>query len=399
VVKPISRQNDVALNAILSIALALSSSLVCPQTTFARDDKASSTPSAASAPSAVVHKTTIAPTSTKQYPVGYAVTSTEYDFKEQKIHYKIAIWYPTSRKDGTHDYILGPSHISANLAVDSPVAQGRFPIIFYSHGATGSGTSSFFTCELLARNGYIVVAPDYLDEVNAARIDETVPFDGFMRMKTTRYIYWLREYGLNKAAREGRTVFAYRPEQLKQTMDTVLAWDKDQENKFHNRIDEEKVGLFGHSFGAWTSLLAAGASPDFHDKRVKAVVALSGPVNEFVFKIATDNDLKDVKVPVLFEYGERETALGRRDDKTLLYDFAAAPKMLISIKDADHLSFSGGIKGEHKLSSEYLDADPIRKTISETTLDFFDGFLKNERERLDALKTRKEGVASSFADF
>lgn len=336
---------------------------------------------------------------TKNYYVGYTVVSNEYVYKDQKANYKIAVWYPSALNAGTHVYKLGPSSVNADLAVDSPVADGKFPIVFYSHGATGSGTSSFFICELLAKNGYIVVAPDYLDTVNAARIDEPVPFDGFMRMKTNRDIYWLREYGLNKASREGRTAFEYRPEQLKSTIELALAWNKADGNRFLNKIDADRVGLFGHSFGAWTSLLLCGADAKRLDKRIKAVVALSGPVNEFVYKVDSDNDLKAINVPVLFEYGDQEPALGRRDDKALLFEPANAPKMLLSIKNADHLSFSGGIKGEHKSSTEYLNDDVPRKTISETTLDFFDGFLKSNESKLERLKARTEGISSSAAQF
>lgn len=331
----------------------------------------------------------------KSYPVGYSVINNEYGYKDQKAPYKVALWYPSTKSDGKHIYKLGPSSVEAELSVDSDLAPGKFPIVFYSHGATGSGTSSFWVCELLAKHGYIVVAPDYLDTVNAARIDEPVAFDAFMRMKTNRDIQILREFGLNRAAKDGRSWFAYRPEQLKSTIDKLLAWNSDSQSKFCNHIDTERVGLFGHSFGAWTSLLLAGADSEFSDNRVKAVVALSGPVNEFVFKAESDNDLKSIQVPILFEYGDQEPKHGRKDDKALLFDAANAPKFLLAVRDADHLSFSGGIKGEHKLSQEYLEKDEPRKTVAETTLDFFDAFLKDDKEKLQRLKTRTDGVSFS----
>lgn len=331
----------------------------------------------------------------KSHPVGYSVITNEYDYKDQKAPYKVALWYPSIKSNGKHIYKLGPSSVEAELSVDSELAPGKFPILFYSHGATGSGTSSFWVCELLAKHGYIVVAPDYLDIVNAARIDEPVAFDAFMRMKTNRDIQILREFGLNKAAKEGRSLFAYRPEQLKSTIDKMLAWNSDSQSKFFNHIDTERVGLFGHSFGAWTSLLLAGADSKFSDNRVKAVVALSGPVNEFVFKAESVNDLKAVHVPTLFEYGEQEPTHGRKDDKALLFDPANAPKILLAIKDADHLSFSGGIKGEHKLSREYFEKDEPRRIVAETTLDFFDAFLKDDKEKLQRLKSRTDGVSFS----
>jgi predicted dienelactone hydrolase len=389
-------------NSVRCILLALIITISAPLGLAAKETKSfSSTTATQTQTTAVteVIRSTGNESKPQIFPVGYKVDSNEYEFKDQKAPYKIAIWYPSAKPAGQHIYKIGPSSISADLAVDAPVAEGRFPIIFYSHGATGSGTSSFFICEMLARNGYIVVAPDFLDMVNAARIDDPVPFNAIMRMNTTHYIYWLREYGLNKASGEGRTIYNYRPEQLQSTMKKALAWDQDSNSIFHNHVDSDRIGLFGHSFGAWTSLLVSGASAKYYDKNVKAVVALSGPVNDFVFKVEGDNDLKHIKIPVLFEYGELEPSLGRRDDKSLLFEPANSPKMLLAIKNADHLSFSGGVKGEHKLSAEYLEQDPPRKTISETTLDFFDGFLKNDKKKLERLETRTDGISFSAVQF
>lgn len=377
--------------------------------------------------------------------IGYTVLSDQFAFKDEAVPFKIAVWYPSSQKKSGHSTGTAPSHspsadsfsslerafnpgpstqsdppretssppvaqthfaypigsnkIESDLVLNAPVAEGKFPVVFYSHGATGAGTSSFFICELLARNGYIVVAPDFLDTVFVARIDQPVPYDGFLWMRTDQYISWLRELGLNKASREGRTLFEYRPMQLKQTMEKVFVLNKDSKSALFNHVDEDRIGLFGHSFGAWTSVLLAGASPTFQDKRVKAVVALSGPVNEHVYAVASENDLSAVNVPILFEFGDQEPAKGRKDDKTFLFDKSKSPKQLISIKGADHLSFSGGVKGEHKKASEYLTEDPQRKTISETTLDFFNAFIKGDAGSKAKLKDRSEGVASSIADF
>lgn len=334
-----------------------------------------------------------------EYSIGYSVLSDQVSFRDQTVPFKIAVWYPSSQKSSASAYPIGANKIETDLVTDGACAAGKFPIVFYSHGATGSGTSSFFICELLAKNGYIVVAPDFLDTVYVTRIDQPVPFDSYLWMRTDQYISFLRELGLNKASKEGRTMFAYRPAQLKQTMVKTFALNKDSNSFLFNHIDENQIGLFGHSFGAWTSVLLAGASPELHDNRVKAVAALSGPVNEHVYAVASDNDLNSVNVPILFEYGDQEPAKGRRDDKKFLFDKAKSPKMLISIKDADHLSFSGGVKGEHKTVNEYLNDDAPRKTISETTLDFFNAFVRGDGASKDKLKNRTDGVASSTCEF
>ncbi|MBX9669917.1 MAG: hypothetical protein K2X93_20005 [Candidatus Obscuribacterales bacterium] len=333
------------------------------------------------------------------HPVGFSVFSTTYTYKEHQIPYKVAIWYPAvTNAHGTYSYKIGPSKIQAEISLGAKALDGRFPIVFYSHGATGAGTSSFFICEQLARNGYIVAAPDFLDTVCVARIDETIPFDGYLHLKTNRYIQWLRQVGLNKAAKEGRSIYSYRPEQLTQVIEKVLSMNEKEDSILFGHIDKEKLALFGHSFGAWTSLLVAGIERNFVDKRVKAVVALSSPVNESVYSVDTQNDLASVHIPVLFEYGELEPGLGRQNDETFLFAKANRPKMLICIKNADHLSFSGGVRGEFQKATDYVEKDPVRRTIAETTQTFLDVFVKNDRSKLSQLRSQKDGIASLLTE-
>ncbi|MBX9692827.1 MAG: dienelactone hydrolase family protein [Cyanobacteria bacterium] len=324
---------------------------------------------------------------------GFKTDSREFGYEGALIPYKIAIWYPSPDRASSDYYQIGPSRISTDAAFDGAVAKGKFPVVFYAHGATGAGTSSFFLCETLARAGYIVVAPDFLDTLAVARIQERVEYDSLTRMRFYQYIYWLRNYGLDKAASLGRVQFTYRLDQLKSTIDYMLSLNDKKESVFYQHLDTDRIGLVGHSFGAWTSLLLAGASLQFHDERIKAVAALSGPVNDNVYAVVSDNDLARVHTPVLFEYGEKEKDFGRADDKTLLYDKANSPKILIRIVNADHFAFSGGVKGEFPNAESYIEQDSARRTISTTTRDFFDLFLKKDETARKRLKQPGDGAS------
>lgn len=328
--------------------------------------------------------------------IGFTLLSNSFKYRGGEIQSKIAVWYPSQTSPAEFDYKLGPSLVKTSCAVDGKLQSGSFPIIFYSHGATGAGTSSFFICERLAKAGYIVAAPDFPDEVVAARIQQPVDFNTEMSLKTYRYIYWLRHYALNKAAKEGRELYSTRPQQLRQTIQILLKADRDSSSPFFEHIDEERIGLMGHSFGAWTSTMVSGADGEDVVPHLKAVVALSGPVNSKVYRVSSKNDLRRVKVPILFEYGEQETADGRGSDKEWLYDKANEPKVLFCIKDANHLSFSGGIKGEYKTTTEYLEKDGARKTIADSTVDFFDAFIKGDEFARNRLLKPDAGVSRSF---
>lgn len=332
---------------------------------------------------------------------GFKVIDQNYDFGDKQIPYKVGIWYPSDDSPTQYNYCIGPSKILSEAAYNGRVSDGKYPLIVYAHGATGAGTSSFFLCELLAESGYIVAAPDFLDPVYVARIQEPVVYDPYASMRFNEYIYWLRQYGLNKAAGEGRERFAYRPKQLRATIDHLLKLNSENGSFVFNRIDPKKIGVVGHSFGAWTAIVSSGADKSLKDRRIRVVAALSGPVNRKVYAVDSTNDLKGVRIPILFEYGENEgeSEFKRQGDKELLFDKANRPKVLYCIRNADHFSFSGGVLGRHKRSSEYRTLDPARRAISETTRDFFDAFLKGDSSAKENLSRAKEGVASSFVEF
>ncbi len=323
---------------------------------------------------------------------GFRTDSRDFAYHGSQILYKLAVWYPSPDKSTDSYYQIGPSRISSKAAFDGLVENGKHPVVFYAHGATGAGTSSFFLCETLARAGYIVVAPDFLDTLAVARIQERVEYDALTSMRFHQYIYWLRNYGLNKASELGREQFSYRLQQLESTIDYFLSLNEKKDSAFYQRMDTERIGVVGHSFGAWTGLLVAGASLQFQDKRIKAVAALSGPVNEKVYSVVSANDLARVHAPILFEYGEKETDLGREDDKKLLYDKANAPKILIRINGADHFAFSGGVKGEYPTADSYIEQDPAKRAISLTTRDFFDLYLKKDETARQRLTNPAEGA-------
>jgi hypothetical protein len=77
-------------------------------------------------------------------------------------------------------------------------------------------------------------------------------------------------------------------------------------------------------------------------------------------------------------FGEKEVAEGRGDDRGLFYDRMTCPKYLLEIANADHFTFSGGVKSEYPSIDEYLADDPRRAAISRYTLAFFEYYLKND---------------------
>src|SRR5438093_12034742 len=71
------------------------------------------------------------------------------------------------------------------------------------------------------------------------------------------------------------------------------------------KMDHGKIGVGGHSYGAFTSLLIAGMNGAFTDPRVRAVLAMSPP-GPSPDRGITIQSFTTVKVPVMFMTGTND---------------------------------------------------------------------------------------------
>jgi predicted dienelactone hydrolase len=132
----------------------------------------------------------------------------------------IGIWYPSS--EHTSSQPVGP--FQQNVALNAAIAGTKLPVIFISHGASGSLASHYGTALALAQAGFVVVA-----------------------LTHTGDNYQDQTYTGN------RINLTDRPRQLKQVIGFVLEeWNE------HTHIDAERVGEFGFSLGGFTALVQAG---------------------------------------------------------------------------------------------------------------------------------------------
>lgn len=137
----------------------------------------------------------------------------------------LMVWYPGTVASET--WQAGPYAIHATR--NAPLAPGRHPLVLISHGSGGGEFGHADLAEKLAQNGYIVIT--------------------------------LRHLGDSFDHPEGRgsDVQLYgRPWQAKTALDAVLA-----SPAFKDAVDETRIGMAGFSAGGYTTLVMAGARPDF----------------------------------------------------------------------------------------------------------------------------------------
>jgi predicted dienelactone hydrolase len=148
---------------------------------------------------------------------------------------QVIVVYPTKAAAGTTT--SGPFTISAKR--DAAPAPGSYPLIVFSHGASGTNLGHHDSLTALARAGFVAAAVEHPRD--NARDDSGAATD-------------LQMIG--------------RPHHIVALIDGLLA-----DPAMGPLIDKNRIGMVGHSAGGYTALLIAGAVPNFAlAKEYRAVV-------------------------------------------------------------------------------------------------------------------------------
>ena len=188
---------------------------------------------------------------------------------------------------------------ATSVIVGLPISsRGPFPLLMFSHGANVDPHFYVSLTEYLASHGYIVVAPEHTGN----RLVDN---------------YALGLTGLDCGAlpirpcRDANTKSAVdRPQDIRFVLDQVLAGNA---SVAPAAIDASRIGMYGHSFGGYTTLAVAGGtvSGALPDSRIKAIAPLSPPASFFAF---IDPGLVpltgNIGVPALVSFGQADLTLG-----------------------------------------------------------------------------------------
>jgi len=249
----------------------------------------------------------------RKYNVGYMVLDLRYDQNGLQKKLTVAVWYPTNASPKPFQYggpAWGNVALNANPAGDS----GKFPFLAFSHGYGGTGLGAQFFTEEIASRGWIVACPDHNDD--AKKITHTAP--------------------------DERNKYLYRPQEL-ETVIRVLTTS----SPFSSLIDTNRMAAGGHSFGGFTSMALCGAIPEFHDKRIRAILMFSTGAAAYLF---TDEELASVEIPSMLYLGKRERNQ-KRGEATMkelsgrIYKNMSDPKYFLEVRGANHFSFNIRLSG------------------------------------------------------
>ena len=236
--------------------------------------------------------------------------------------------------------------------------EGKTPVVIASHGLAAKPSDYAEKLKHLVSYGFVVVAPQHIgsDHIYAQEFKEG---------------YYQDLSDINE--------FINRPLDISFTLDEL---ERRNQSEFEGRLDLDNVGMYGHSYGGYTALAIAGATPainfeqlardcgkqihqlntslllqcrasklepksyDFRDKRVKAVIA-SNPVNASIFG---EKGLSHIQIPIAIGAGNYDPATPFIFEQVRTFPWITSPQRYLVLEEGQaHVDISELDAGASKL--------------------------------------------------
>jgi len=227
------------------------------------------------------------------------------------------------------------------LRITYPTTPGKYPVIVFSHGAGNSKEGYKFLIRHWARAGYVCLQPNHEDSVDVLALTHKVPDLMALAMQCTADpVYWLsRVKDIEHILSSLSNIRAQLPPGVS--------------------LDEQKIAVAGHSFGAFTAQLIAGATPYIPPGIVPGIaglVDLSHKVPQaFLFfspqgvqapglGLPNQTAWSQVKRPFMLITGSLDKGLQGQPARWRTEPFQFAPpgdKYLTFVNGADHMTCAG----------------------------------------------------------
>jgi predicted dienelactone hydrolase len=264
--------------------------------------------------------------------------------------------------------------------------KGPFPAIVFSHGLGGTRDGYEYLGRHWASHGYVCVHLQHKGSDDSTWKGKKHPLEE-----------------MRKAVRNPGTAIA-RPLDVRFALDQLEKLNKD-DPKWKGKLDLAKVGLAGHSFGAWTTLACAGqvffsvtgkpvSQPE---PRIKAAIAMSPSAPPG--KTDLEKAFGSIKVPIYHLTGTRDDGVAitqtKPADRRVPYDhIKAAPQYLTVFEGGDHMVFAA----TRRLGAGKKDA-VFHDLIRMSTTAFWDAHLRGDDKALAWLRSDFKAVLGKDGTF
>lgn len=226
------------------------------------------------------------------------------------------------------------------------------PVVIFSHGLGGSRDNNSYLGNHWAKRGYAVI---FLQHPGS---DESVWKDVPAKDRMA-------------AIKSAASLKAYRDrvDDVPVAIDALSAWNAEEEHVLFGRLDLERIGMSGHSFGAKTTQAMAGerlggGRLSFLEKRIDAAVMMSPSGAKFGDPVAV---FSEITIPCLLMTGTLDTSpIGGTSakDRLEVFPYVGGSAWQVVFDGAQHSAFghrAGRGEGEfHRrilaLTTAFLDA-------------------------------------------
>ena len=270
--------------------------------------------------------------------------------------------------------------------------EAPFPVIIFSHGLGGSRDGYGYLGRHWASHGYVSVHLQHAGSDDAT----------WKGVPPREILASMQEAASaeNFIARTGDVSFAI------DHLERLAATEGDP---LHGKLDLERIGMAGHSFGARTTMaiagevltLPGGRELSFGDDRVRAAIAMSPMPSRITAQ--HDSAYQRVRIPTMHLTGTEDTTpieKGRTAAERLI-PYEKTPgehHYLINFQGGDHLIFSGRPRGLRGLLGNADDDAAFQALILQGTTAFWDAWLKDSANARAWLEAGKDGLKAALGE-
>ena len=255
--------------------------------------------------------------------------------------------------------------VKCNSWLNADISIGNFPIVIYSHGHQSLKIANTFQAEEIASNGYIVIAPDHTYDAALTIINKDKII--YTRSKLPNSDEEAEDSEMIERVKEQLNI---RVEDVSFVIDKMIEkFSKDQQ--FNQSADFENIGIFGHSFGGSTAIMAAN-----NDNRIDAILGLDAyflPLPNYIIE-------KDINKPFI-HLGQ--TSWGDSNNYELMKIWGSnnnQNSFHLSVEGSKHndfTDFSQFTKLTRKFGSGKVPQKIMRNIMNDVMLQFFNFHLKS----------------------
>jgi predicted dienelactone hydrolase len=264
------------------------------------------------------------------------------------------------------------------VKVHLPTGDSKCPVVILSHGAGGDLDTHFAQARHLATHGYVVLCVEHV---------------GSNRERMTQSLQLMQN--LDAMIHDSAEIMA-RPQDITFVLNQAEIWNQSHP-RLKGRLDLEHVGMMGHSYGAFTTMVTCGMRPALdwivptippgkglgasqREKRIDCGVALSpqGVGEPFFIR----ESFGGLQVPLLGISGtldKQQNGLSAENRKEGFALWPPSGHRFVWLDGAKHLDFTDSTGADRKATPSPT-RDDVQPVTRAATLLFFETNLKGDAE-------------------